>query len=130
VLVVDASVLAPALADDGPDGDVARASLRGQALVAPELIDLETISVLRRRAQAGQLDDRRAALALTDLVELPLRRVSHGPLLARCWELKETVTVYDAAYVALAELLEVVLLTADARLASAPGTRCRFELLG
>ncbi|HTN24809.1 MAG TPA: type II toxin-antitoxin system VapC family toxin [Solirubrobacteraceae bacterium] len=130
MLVVDASVLAPALADDGPDGDVARASLRGQALVAPELIDLETISVLRRRAQAGQLDDRRAALALTDLVELPLRRVSHGPLLARCWELKETVTVYDAAYVALAELLEVVLLTADARLASAPGTRCRFELLG
>ena len=130
VLVVDASVLAPALADDGPDGDLARASLRGQALVAPELIDLETVSVFRRRAQSGQLDARRAALALTDLVELPLRRVAHGPLLARCWELRENVTVYDAAYVALAELLEVVLLTADARLANAPGTRCRFELLG
>jgi predicted nucleic acid-binding protein len=130
VLVVDASVLAPALADDGPDGDVARASLRGQSLLAPELIDLETVSVIRRRLQGGQLDDRRAGLALTDLVELPLRRVAHRPLLPRCWELRENVTVSDAAYVALAEMLDVPLLTADARLASAPGARCRFELLG
>jgi len=49
--------------------------------------------------------------------------------LARCWELTQNVSVYDAAYVALAELLDVALLTADARLASAPGPRCRFELL-
>ena len=130
MLVVDASVLAPALADDGPDGDIARASLRGQALVAPALIDLETISAFRGRAHGGQLDARRAALALADLTELPLRRVAHGPLLARCWELRENVTVYDAAYVALAELLDVALLTADARLVHAPGTRCRFDLLG
>ena len=129
VLVVDASVLAPALADDGADGDKARARLRGQALVAPELVDLETTSVVRRQLLAGTLDARRARLALTDLVELPLRRAPHRPLLARCWELRQNVTVYDAAYVALAELLDVVLLTADARLANAPGPRCRFDLV-
>ena len=79
---------------------------------------------------AGQLDERRVRLALTDLAALPIRRAPHRPLLARCWELRDNVTVYDAAYVALAELLDVVLLTADARLASAPpGTRCEFELL-
>jgi predicted nucleic acid-binding protein len=129
VLVVDASVLAPALADDGPDGDAARARLRGQSLVAPELIDLETTSVIRRQLLAGHLDARRARLALTDLVELTLRRVPHRPLLTRCWELRENVTVYDAAYIALAELLDVVLVTADARLANASGPRCQVELL-
>ena len=129
MLVVDASVLTPALADDGFDGDTARACLRGQPLVAPELIDLETTSVIRRQLLAGHLDARRARLALTDLVDLPLRRVPHRPLLARCWELRQSVSVYDAAYVALAELLDVVLLTADARLANASGPRCQFEVL-
>lgn len=129
MLVVDASVLAPALADDGPDGDTARTRLRAQSLTAPELIDLETTSVIRRQSQAGHLDLRRAALALTDLVEMPLRRASHLPLLERCWELRENLTVYDAAYVALAEVLDVVLVTADARLAKAPGPRCEIELL-
>jgi predicted nucleic acid-binding protein len=121
--------LAPALADDGADGDKARARLRGQALVAPELVDLETTSVIRRQLLAGALDMRRARLALTDLVELQLRRAPHRPLLARCWELRQNVTVYDAAYVALAELLDVVLLTADVQLANAPGPRCQFDLL-
>jgi predicted nucleic acid-binding protein len=129
VLVVDASVLAPALADDGSDGDSARARMRGHVLAAPELIDLETASVIRRRLGTGALDTRRAALALTDLLELPLRRAPHRPLLARCWELRENMTVYDAAYVALAELLDAVLLTADARLVNAPGARCKLELL-
>ena len=129
MLVVDASALAPALADDGPDGDTARTRLRGHSLAAPELIDLETTSVIRRQLHAGHLDARRAQLALTDLVELPLRRTPHRPLLARCWELRQNLTVYDAAYVALAELLDVALLTADARLANAPGLRCQLDLL-
>ncbi len=129
MLVVDASVLAPALADDGPDGDTARSRLRGRSLVAPELIDLETTAVIRRQSRTGHLDLRRAGLALTDLVELPLRRAPHRPLLARCWELRENLTVYDAAYAALAEALDVVLLTADAQLAKAPGPQCEIELL-
>lgn len=129
MIVVDASVLAPALADDGPDGDLARARLRGETLAAPDLIDLETTSVIRRLARIGQLDERRANLAMMDLVELPLRRAPHRPLLRRCWELRHNLTVYDAAYVIVAEALEVRLLTADARLANAPGPRCEIELL-
>ncbi|MBA3300760.1 MAG: type II toxin-antitoxin system VapC family toxin [Thermoleophilaceae bacterium] len=129
MIVVDASALAPALADDGPDGDTARTRLRGQALLAPELIDLETASAIRRGLATGHLDARRAGLALTDLHELPLRRAPHRPLLARCWELRENLTIYDAAYVALAELFDVALLTADVRLAKAPGTACEVALL-
>jgi predicted nucleic acid-binding protein len=129
VIVVDASVLATALGDDGPDGDRARARLRGERLSAPELIDLEVDSVLRRQVQQGAVDVRRAALALADLAAVPLRRAPHRPLLARCWELRDNVTVYDASYVALAEALDVTLLTGDGRLARAPGLRCRVEML-
>ena len=130
MLVVDASVLAPALADDAFDGDTARARLRGQALIAPELIDLEVASVLRRQLLARDLDARRAEQALADLVDLPMRRVPHRRLLRRCWELGENLSVYDAAYVALAELLDVVLVTGDVRLSRATGLRCQVEVLG
>jgi predicted nucleic acid-binding protein len=129
VIVADASVLATALGDDGPDGDHARARLRGERLSAPELVDLEVASVLRRQVKGGEVDIRRAALALADLAALPLRRAPHRPLLARCWELRDNLTVYDASYVALAEALDVTLLTGDGRLARAPGPRCRVELL-
>jgi predicted nucleic acid-binding protein len=129
VLVVDASVLAVALADDGADGDAARARLRGESLVAPELLDLEVVSVLRGQMISGSLDARRADLALDDLSAIPLKRAPHLPLLQRCWELRENLTTYDASYVALAEALDVVLLTGDRRLARAPGARCQIEVL-
>ncbi len=129
MIVVDASVVVTGLGDDGDDGDRARARLRGERLVAPQVIDLEVVSAWRRLVAAGHLDERRAALALADLGALRLERVPHGPLLERCWELRDNLTVYDAAYVALAELMGVDLLTADARLAAAPGIRCRVEVL-
>jgi predicted nucleic acid-binding protein len=129
VIVVDASVLATSLGDDGPDGDRARARLRGERLAAPDLVDLEVASVWRRQVRAGAMDDRRAALALADLGTLPLRRTPHRPLLARCWELRDSLTIYDAAYIAVAETWGVLLLTADARLAKAPGPTCTIELL-
>jgi predicted nucleic acid-binding protein len=129
VLVVDASVLAVALADDAKDGDTVRTRLRGERLIAPELIDLEVVSVLRAQVAAGGLDVRRAELALTDLSALPLDRASHRPLLVRCWELRDNVTPYDAAYVALAEALHAPLLTGDARLARSTGPRCEIHLL-
>ena len=129
MIVADASVLATALGDDGADGDRARRRLRGERLSAPELVDLEVASVLRRQVRGGRVDDRRAILALADLAALPLRRAPHRPLLARCWELRDNLSIYDAAYVALAEALEVILLTADQRLARATGPRCRIEVL-
>ncbi len=129
MIVVDASVLAVAVADDAQDGDQARARLRGEHLAAPELIDLEVTSVLRRQMRAGLIDGRRASLALADLAAMPLKRAPHRPLLARCWELRDNLTVYDAAYVALAELLNVRLLTSDQRLAGAIGPRCHIDVL-
>lgn len=129
MLVIDASVLVPALTDDGPSGDRARARMRGQELAAPELIDLETASVIRRQFRNGSMDARRAELALRDLTDIPIRRASHRSLLSRCWELRQNLTVYDAAYVALAELLGGALVTADQRLANAPGIRCSVEVL-
>ena len=129
MLVVDASVLAVALADDGPDGDAARTRLRGEMLAAPELVDLEVVSVLRRQNRVGMLDTRRAGLAMTDLGALPMHRAPHLALLPRCWELRDNLTTYDAAYVALAEALDATLLTGDRRLARAVGPTCIIELL-
>jgi predicted nucleic acid-binding protein len=129
VIVVDASVLAPALADDGADGDRVRERLRGEQLTAPELIDLEVVSTIRRAARAGRLDGRRSQQVLTDLTALPLRRVPHLPLLPRVWELRDNLTAYDAAYVALAEAIDALLLTADAPMGRASGVRCKVEVL-
>lgn len=128
VIVADASVLVVALADDGPDGDQARARLRGERLTVPELADLEVGSVLRRQIKAGALNSRRARLALDDLAALPARRAPHRPLLRRCWELRDNLTIYDAAYVALAEAMNTALLTGDQKLARAPGPQCPIEI--
>jgi predicted nucleic acid-binding protein len=129
LIVVDASVLAPALADDGTDGDKARARLSGEELAAPELIDLEVTSVWRRMVRRGSLPLRRASLALDDLGSIPLARVGHRLLLTRCWELRDSLTTYDASYVALAEALGVVLVTADRGISGASRIRCRIEVI-
>ncbi|MBA2495518.1 MAG: type II toxin-antitoxin system VapC family toxin [Acidimicrobiia bacterium] len=129
MIVVDASVLMAALADDGDDGDRARGRLRGERLVAPHLVDLEVASAWRRLVAGGDLDARRADLAFADLAALRMERVGHRRFLPRCWELRANVTPYDAVYVALAESLAITLVTADVRLADAPGPRCPIEVL-
>jgi predicted nucleic acid-binding protein len=129
LIVVDASVLAPALADDDSGGDRARERLAGERLVAPELIDLEVISVIRRAVRANRLDARRSEQALSDLAALPLRRAPHLPLLLRVWELRDEASVYDGSYIALAEALGVDLLTADAGMLRTSGAHCAIELL-
>jgi predicted nucleic acid-binding protein len=130
LIVVDASVIAPALADDDGDGDRARSRLRGERLTAPELLDLEVASVIRKAFLSGTLNRRRSGLALADLVDLDLERVSHRRMLPRIWELGQNITPYDAAYLALAETIDATLVTADRRLSRAPGPRCKIEYLG
>jgi predicted nucleic acid-binding protein len=115
--------------DDGKDGDHARQRLRSHDLAAPELIDLEVTAVLHRALRAGRVNRRRAEQALSDLADLPLSRSPHLPLLTRVWDLRARLGPYEAAYVALAEALGALLLTADIGLARARGLRCRVELL-
>lgn len=102
-------------------------SSQGAEWNAPHLIDLEVTQVLRRWVRAGRLDADRAKRSLDLLDDLPVHRWPHRELLARIWDLRENVTAYDGAYVALAEALECALVTRDARLAGVPGLRARVE---
>jgi predicted nucleic acid-binding protein len=130
VIVLDASVLANVVADDASEGDRARAALLDANRASiPDLADVETAAVMRKRWLAGDLTENRLVTALADLRELDLDRYPALPLLQRACELKANVSVYDGIYVALAEALDCALLTADARLASAAGPRCPIELL-
>jgi predicted nucleic acid-binding protein len=131
LIVVDASVLANALGDDGVDGRAARERLVADAddLAAPDLVDVETVAVLRKRWLSDGLSDRRFAAAIDDLEDLALSRYPTLGLMRRAFELRANVTAYDATYIALAEHLRCKLLTADQRLAAAPGVRCDVELL-
>jgi predicted nucleic acid-binding protein len=130
VIVIDASVLANVLGDDGEDGRTARGEVRDAPdLAAPDLIDVETVSVLRKRWLAGTISDQRFAAAVEDLEELAVERAPTRRLMRRAYALRANVTAYDATYIALAELLGCELLTADQRLAAAPGPRCAIRLV-
>lgn len=129
MIVIDASIVANAIADDGSAGDLARRWVRNAEGAAPALLDAEVLSVLRRKWMTGDLDDERFDAAVSDLVELPVRRYPLVPIVARASELRDNLTAYDAMYVALAEALGATLITADRRLASAPGTRCAVEVV-
>ena len=130
MIVVDTSIVANALADDGADGATARNRLSNAVqLAAPDLIDAETVAVLRKRWIAGDLTDQRFSDAIDDLEDLDLTRYPMLPLMRRAFELRANVTAYDATYVALAERLDCTLLTADQRLATAPTITCPVDVL-
>jgi predicted nucleic acid-binding protein len=129
VIVVDASVLANVVGDDGADGDRARDALAGEDVSIPDLADVEVVSVLRRRWLGKTMTARRFATAIDDLALLPADRYPALPFMPRAYELRANVSAYDATYVALAEHLGCALMTADARLASAPGPRCAITVL-
>ena len=130
MIVVDASILANALGDDEDDGDAARSELRATGdLAAPDLVDVETVAVLRKRWLARAISDDRFDAAVTDLQRWDFERVPTLRLVRRAYELRANVTAYDAMYVALAEALGCELLTADQRLAGATGPRCSIRAL-
>lgn len=98
-------------------------------MAVPDLTRLEVTSVIRRQHSAGLLTRPEADLAIGNLIRSPLIVYPTGNLLARIWELQDNITPYDACYVALAESLNCPLITADLRLARAPGTTCDIETM-
>jgi len=130
VIVVDASVVLEVLLNT-PAGTIIapRLFVEGESLHAPHLIDVEVTQVLRRYALAGTLDPRRGLEALDDLTDFPLTRYPHDLFLSRIWELRNNVTAYDAAYLALAEALAAPFWTRDVKLASVAGQWVRVELV-
>lgn len=122
--------MANLVGDDGQAGQLARARASQEAhWASPDLVDVETVAVLRKRWRARDLTARRFKVAVNDLLALPMDRFPTGPMMLRTYELRANVTPYDAPYVALAESLDYTLITADARLSRAPGIRCRVEVL-
>ncbi len=129
MIVVDASAILEVLLNTRVGTRLAdRLFAPGESLHAPHLIDIEVAQVLRRYSRTGELDNARGQDVIEDLADLPLTRYPHGLLLPRIWDLRDNVTAYDAAYVALAEALDAPLVTRDAALASTRAHRARIEL--
>ena len=123
-VVCDSSALVALLVDAGPSGRWAAATLAGTELVAPHLVLFEAANVLRRHEHARLISRDHAAQAHADLLDLPIELWPYEPLAGRAWELRGKLSVYDASYVALAELIGASLVTLDSGIASAPGVGC------
>jgi predicted nucleic acid-binding protein len=121
LIVIDASALTEVLlgrleATSGLESEYA--DRNGDPLHAPDVVELETINALRRLTKAGAVSERRAVEALNDLGNTPMVRYPHAPFRQRIWELRDALSAYDAAYLALAEVLDATLFTCDAGLAA------------
>jgi predicted nucleic acid-binding protein len=125
-VVIDSSVLIAALVDSGPQGAWAEEVLAGGTLHAPELIRAEATNILRRLERAKHIATAEANAAHEDLMQLNLELFSFDPFAERIWELRHTVTSYDAWYVAVAEALRLPLATLDRKLSKASGISCQL----
>ncbi|MDE0606562.1 MAG: type II toxin-antitoxin system VapC family toxin [Acidimicrobiaceae bacterium] len=129
MIVVDASVVVEAVGGSSGRNFEALRRIAQDATLAPHVLDVEVVSALRGLLRRNEIPEPVARGALRYLAHLPIRRIPHEPLLQRCWELRDNLTVYDACYVALAEATGATLLTSDRRAAGAPGVQCEIELL-
>ncbi len=125
-VVLDSSVLVAALVDTGPEGVWSEHIMTGGALYAPALAPVEVTSALRRLESSKKITTPEANSAYEDLLLLEIELFPFAPFASRIWELRATVTSYDAWYVAVAEAVGFPLATLDGRLARAPGPACKF----
>ena len=119
MLVADASAVIGALLNARVRGVLADLQVH-----APHLMDSEIASAIGRRVRTGRLDSRAGWELLERYRRLGIMRHSTFPMFERIWELRDNLSAYDAAYVALAEALDCTLLTGDARISGTPGLRC------
>lgn len=127
--VLDASTVIEALTSKSNDAAALRARLTDATCHAPHLLDAEIGSVLRKQVRRGDISAAQAHGLLHAAHALIRDRYPHGPLLDAAWQLRDNLTFYDALYVALAARLKLSLLTADRRLANAPGLPCTIDLI-
>lgn len=123
-VVCDASAVVAMLLDAGPDGRWAAGALSGADLAAPSLLAFDAANILRRHEVAELVGADQAAQAHADLLDLAIEQWPYELLVPRAWQLRQNLTAYDASYVALAELLDVALVTLDGAITRAPGLRC------
>ncbi len=128
MIVVDASAVIEVLVG-GRNAGAIQARMMSGVMCAPYVIDTEVVQVLRRFHGRGELSAERGLAVVGQLAELGICRYPHVPLLPRMWALRDIVTAYDAAYLALAEILDVPLVTTDGRLATAPGHSATIEVI-
>lgn len=129
MIVVDASVLTNALTDDGMVGKSARTELARDAhWAAPEHFVVEVFSAVRGRWLGRRISEQRALDALATLSAATIDLMAMAPFLERMWALRNNISGYDAAYIALAETLDCVLVTADARLDRVPHLNCAVRV--
>lgn len=126
-VVCDASTVIAALVDAGDDGRWAAARLTAAELYAPTILPFECANVLRRLERAGIVTPDQASQALIDLLDLPVEYWPYPALAQRIWRLRDNLSSYDAAYVALAEELGATLVTLDRGLIRGPGMLCTVE---
>lgn len=126
-LVCDASALVTALLDAGDDGQWLADRLAGAELFAPSLLPFECANIIRRHELGNLISADQAAQAHADLVELPVELWPYEVLARRAWELRHNATIYDGAYIALAETIGAPLVTLDRRLRRAPGITCAVD---
>lgn len=130
MIVLDASaVLELLLATPAGSAIARRIAAPDETLHVPHLLDLEVAQALRRYVRGRQLSESRAVEALQDLRDLDATRYPHDLLLTRIWELKNNVSAYDAAYLALAEILSAAVITCDSGLRAVPGVAARVEVV-
>jgi predicted nucleic acid-binding protein len=123
-IVCDASALTAVLIDEGPEGRWATQAFSGVDLAAPSLVEFETANILRRQELAGLISPDQAAQAHADLLDMAIEYWPYELLATRAWQLRLNLSIYDASYVALAELLGTTLVTLDRRIGRAPGPQC------
>ena len=126
MIVVDSSVLVAALLNDRQVGTWAARIVASFHLSAPSLAAFEAANIIRRHAAAGLVNETVAAAAHRDLALLTIEYWPYHAVAARCWELRRNLTIYDAAFVAVAEATASPLYTLDQRLAASPGPTCQF----
>ena len=126
-VVIDASALVEVLAGAAPDPGLRKRVLSSE-LAAPDLINVEVMSVLRKLGRAGSIGADQADRTAWWLAQAPIATFGHRTLAARVWELRPALQSYGAVYVALAEELDVPLVTCDARLLANPGHHAEIEL--